>query len=1351
MSVRGKESTAREVENGFRLDQGAEERFASLCNAVAWAESRKRARSLPSFTERVKAKDFGIDAEWDTEVADGEDKYPLLGPGWNVYQYKMRDLSTTGRDKLISGLVSDLAGGSKKEAALADLYERTGRRPDRYVLFTNLDLTHRTVKEGEKGQKEKLKDAILDGYDDPEGVRVEIVGAAELAASLNGLPHVRAAYFGGSRFSTAQEELARHEKVGGLPERIALVGRDAESDRLRSFLEDPEARAMFISGSQDMGKSRIALEVTSAERPVDTVVALRPSDLGRDDLAALRSPGNEVVVLVEDPEVAVADKLLEEALGGEGVKLLVTLPTAEDEPVPGYDRGDARVRHMQLGPLDDEDAKRLLKEAGASLSYAVERWVITRTGGNPGILLAAAEAGPDLQSGGAASLAQQVARSFEGRVRRDLGEDALRALEVLSVLSLTGVRGDARAEIAAVVAALGDGPSVNAVLRELDRLEDASLVRMRGNYAEVTPPFFTNHLAARAFLGRDNAPAALLDTLVGDSRARLLERLRSIHGEVATRFWEGLFEREGPLRNLRSVSENLHLLVPAAAAMPEKAARLIEKSLSELDLEARRQVGGEVRRQIVYALQELLARERTAEAALRALAMLVEAENEDYGNNATGVFSESFRPIHPLVALPLDRRLGFLRRMMLDSGESIGVRKAAAGAASEGLSMRGMVLYQGGGAEPLEGSPAMTYGEAWDYFDGLVALLMEASRSEERPLAEVAGELLPRTIADSALQARPEKAVERMEEVVRSALRHEAPIPVPELLSQVERVERRLNGMVKAHEANTDDERAVKRAEELRARTKKLEGLRTRIEQGDFRIQLERWAGPWASGGVEMVDDGSGGKVFRYVDELRRLAKEAAENPGKLSDEVLSWAIYSSEEQKRGAFFRVLGEFDSARVWQRHLEQAGKEKDAAIAFASYFGGLGEEDASFAGERLDALAATGIVTEEALFRATVELSDGESAVARVERLAGGQAIDPFYVRVLLFGRWVETLGSNRLKRLLSTLAGPKLENALAVVKAASYWQDGLIRRLGKRPTNFLWKCLEAARTQSIYDVIECDRLAAELARQNPDRGFALLEHLLRRPYRFGDWDPAGPDHQELWKALCEADRQRALRTVLSLAAENRQMMFAVSMAFTGVLDQKRDADVLLDAAVESRGQAEVVAHMLNAAQPGFWPLALQLLECYPQEGTENEVLHGELLDSSIYSPVGTVNPEGAELIKILEQSFRELSGLLQADKVPKALRSLIEEYLAHLRRKIEQDLLSEAAEEAEVFRSGTLVEPKDADEAKDRLFAVRRMLESDRFALARRVLSRDELLRLLPKLKFSQEEEARLRQELEHSK
>ena len=54
---------------------------------------------MPSFSESVKAKDYGIDAEWDVEhVGDGHD-HRLFGSGRNIYQYKMRILSN--RDRLM--------------------------------------------------------------------------------------------------------------------------------------------------------------------------------------------------------------------------------------------------------------------------------------------------------------------------------------------------------------------------------------------------------------------------------------------------------------------------------------------------------------------------------------------------------------------------------------------------------------------------------------------------------------------------------------------------------------------------------------------------------------------------------------------------------------------------------------------------------------------------------------------------------------------------------------------------------------------------------------------------------------------------------------------------------------------------------------------------------------------------------------------------------------------------------------------------------------------------------------------------------------------------------------------------
>lgn len=69
-------------------------RFASMCDALVWAVSGRRCPGLPSFTARVNAQDGGIDTEWSVELPENSFSAltPILGPGWNVFQYKKRDL-----------------------------------------------------------------------------------------------------------------------------------------------------------------------------------------------------------------------------------------------------------------------------------------------------------------------------------------------------------------------------------------------------------------------------------------------------------------------------------------------------------------------------------------------------------------------------------------------------------------------------------------------------------------------------------------------------------------------------------------------------------------------------------------------------------------------------------------------------------------------------------------------------------------------------------------------------------------------------------------------------------------------------------------------------------------------------------------------------------------------------------------------------------------------------------------------------------------------------------------------------------------------------------------------------------
>ena len=102
----GQPIDARKLEQA--TSQWSPDRFASMCNDLVWAVSGRQFFKLPSFTERVNAADGGIDAEWEIEITDRDRDLPtpIVGPGWNVFQYKKRDLIAQDRKRIIANVKS---------------------------------------------------------------------------------------------------------------------------------------------------------------------------------------------------------------------------------------------------------------------------------------------------------------------------------------------------------------------------------------------------------------------------------------------------------------------------------------------------------------------------------------------------------------------------------------------------------------------------------------------------------------------------------------------------------------------------------------------------------------------------------------------------------------------------------------------------------------------------------------------------------------------------------------------------------------------------------------------------------------------------------------------------------------------------------------------------------------------------------------------------------------------------------------------------------------------------------------------------------------------------------------------
>ncbi|MGH7180741.1 MAG: hypothetical protein ACREJN_02050, partial [Nitrospiraceae bacterium] len=511
------------------------ERFATLCNAVAWAASGRTSQELPSFTSRVNVKDGGVDAVWNITIPQGNDPIPtpILGPGWNVFQYKKRDVLADKRQPIITRLRSSLVG------ALKEIEKNFSRKPDRYVLFVNIHFT--------PNETASLKKSIRTTDDEDLKTHVDVVGAAELAALLNDHPHLRAAFFTPLAFQTWEDAYDAHRNKKRFGSSVELVGRESQLDRLKTLVESPLIRAIVLNGPHDMGKSRLALEATK-HRPYNVAVALDPRSIDLANYRNLCSNRSEIICIVEDPELDTLQSLIGEALSVPGLKLLITLPTVAEgsDLTYGFDN---RVESLALSPLNDESARKLLQATGQALDYGIQDWILSQAGGVPGIILAAASIASTLRQDHTA-FSTAVGKEFERRIVQELGEAALCSARLLSVLTHVGVNGPHEAEIRTICKIFGDGQSPHDTLVHLPELEKAGLAKRAGYFVEIALPLLANHLIEQLLQGRKTEMLALFAKLEEAGQIRFIKRLAQAKGREAEPFWDELFASDGPLGTL---------------------------------------------------------------------------------------------------------------------------------------------------------------------------------------------------------------------------------------------------------------------------------------------------------------------------------------------------------------------------------------------------------------------------------------------------------------------------------------------------------------------------------------------------------------------------------------------------------------------------------------------------------------------------------------------------------------------------------------------------------------------------------------------------------------------------------
>ena len=1294
------------------------ERFASMCNSLVWAVSGRQYPGVPSFTERVNSADGGIDAEWEVEIADHSHALPtpIVGPGWNIFQYKKRDVIAQDRRRIISNIRSSL----KRE--LAALAKKRKKTLNRYVLFLNVDLKH--------DQTLALKDAILQGYDRASEVHVEVIGAAEIAAFLNNQPHLRAAYFAPVAFKTWEEanRLHRIQKLFGFD--VALVGREDLLTQVRSLIDNPQARVVVVTGPHDIGKSRLTLEATS-HRPHEVVFAVDPRSMKLNDYRNLGAPHHEVVCVVEDPDPDSLKTLANEILAIERLKLVITLPTS-DQPPDAYGT-DERIQSVAVGPLSDEDSRKLISATGKRLDFGVESWILDRAGGNPGILLAATSIAERLRDA-PGDFEAAVGREFARRIESEIGIDALKCAELLSLLTHVGISGHFQAELNLICKIFGDGQWHPArVLSELEDLEKAGLAKTGGSFAEITLPFLANHLVTKLLPGRRDEIFALFGGLDRLGRIRFVRRLSQVTSQEVDRFWDALFDPHDPRAPFGSLSSALRqdqMLRFIAGATPERTVRILEDALLQTSREDRLAISEERRRELMWALEQLLFRATTSGRALRLIWLLAEAENETWGNNATGVLSECFHPLHSQMPLPLNDRLAALREFTSPRVSKEG-RLVAIRAASRALASAAITLRHSTGVEPLDKWPVFTRPDAYDYARDLVDHFLAIAETEVIEVAAHALKRLPRLIFELGIQGQPKKALERFEKLVEWAKTEKPGLDVFSLFENIEALRQNLQRNLQESEISDDRKREF---EGFGCEANRLKG---KLETGSFSLRLKRWAAGWSREDDETILVDSI-ETYRSEVELTNLARETVTRPTLLSDEVVSWLL-STDAQNSPKYFFLLGNQDFQGRLRSKVEEIGSQANGANAFSAYWGGSAKHDRTQAEKRLIELANAGAVTGEAFVSAGGYLGPSEMIVATIRERVSKGLITPKLASGILYGDWIGNSSEEQFLGLLTSFVGSRFEHAALIVDVIGRWLHRE-RSLESELKELAWQCLEAAPSVTEHEEYNCQRLAAKLAESDIERAFRLVEKLLGQPHDRHAWNPIdryGVQENHFWFVLHKADPERAVRTVLSAALAGPERRFKVTWDFKDVVDQENDADLLIKLASEDEKLAEVIAETVTTAHSGFWTVAFQIIEKYPGNDRIQSALTGGIEQQGTFH-VGSQSMH-------LETCRAEVERVLADPATPRKARPWLSDILSRMVGEVAQHVIWEYDEDANDLRRYIEIEDKTSPE---RIWAISRVLKYADWKDIRRMLTVEDIEEALPQVDLPERKRKALEKALE---
>lgn len=498
-----------------------------------------------------------------------------------------------------------------------------------------------------------------------------------------------------------------------------------------------------LTGASGLGKTRLLLNILEAEKIVeesDILVFEAPGyerDI-RDSVRLMVSDNACGLILIENCNIDLHNELVKEFKNKDCVLKVVTIGYSDEQV-------DDSI-HIKLSRLSDEAIKQVLTPILKGMaSEDIER-VAKFAQGYPLMATLIAEQyqkeGKLLGSIETDSIVKKLIDGDGGVTDQEKG--ILSAISLFDVFGLTIGQAGEEAKFIAEKVASSNLTTFHQVIKKFTQRQ---IINQAGRYARLVPKPLALTLASDWWeTGTyeqhkeliDNLPDSLMNSFC--IQATYLDKQPNVQ-----RFSERLFGGASPFVQAEELltERGSRLFRAFVEVNPESTSNALFHILTKFEHERLISIDGDIRRNLVIALEKLCFREKVFEKSAWSLLLLASAENESWNNNATELFSQLFRVrLSGTQALP-EVRFALLQKAIEADQESYDM--VVLEALSESISLSGGsrtlgAEYQGTGVSLEEWHPKI-WQEVFDFwqqaFDLMLSLGERGEPQKEKVLSVI--------------------------------------------------------------------------------------------------------------------------------------------------------------------------------------------------------------------------------------------------------------------------------------------------------------------------------------------------------------------------------------------------------------------------------------------------------------------------------------------------------------------------------------------------------------------------------------------------------------------------------------